>query len=115
MKLRRKNTRNLCAELLTIRWTDEAGRSRSEVATLEDISARGACIQLEHLIPPETKVCLDHPKGQYEGKVKYCSHQDAWYVLGVAFNDDYRWSKTDFEPSHLLELPVLIPRKVTPE
>jgi len=106
MKQRRENNRDMCAELLTVRWTDGDGRTRSEAATLEDISATGACLQLEHSILPETQVSLHYPKGKYQGKVKYCTYHDIGYLLGMAFDDGYRWSKTDFEPSHLLELPV---------
>ena len=105
MKRRRENNRSLCAELLTIRWTDGDGSSRSEVVTLEDISATGACVQVEHVIPAETEVSLNYSGGQYLGKIKYCTYRDVAYFVGIAFDDGYRWSKEDFEPSHLLELP----------
>src|SRR5438105_2054878 len=104
MKQRRENKRNMCAELLAIRWTDEDGYGRTEMVSLEDISATGACLQLDHEIAPGTDVSLEHPKAKYEGKVKYCTYQEIGYVLGIAFNKGYRWSKTDFQPAHLLEL-----------
>jgi len=113
MEQRRESNRNMCAELLTIRWTDGEGRSRSEVATLEDISATGACLQLEHLIPAATEVSLHYPNGKYKGKVKYCTYQGFGYVVGIAFHDGYRWSKTDFEPSHLVEIPMTPRERVT--
>lgn len=106
MKQRRKYNRNLCADLLTLCWTEGDGRVRSEVATLEDISGTGACLQFDFSIPPETKVSLHYPNGRYEGKIKYCSYQETGYSLGIAFDDGYRWTKSDFQPSHLLELPV---------
>jgi hypothetical protein len=106
MQGRRQNSRHLCAEIITIRWTDNDGCTRSEVATLEDISARGACVQLEQSIPLETKVSLHNPKSEYTGTVKYCIYREFGYLLGIAFDDGYRWSKTDYQPSHLLELPL---------
>src|SRR6185436_13951307 len=104
MKQRREHNRNLCAELLTIRWTDPDGRSRSELASLEDISATGACLQLELAIPLDTEISLHYSTGKYEGKVKYCTYEEIGFVLGMAFDDGYRWSKTDFQPGHLLEI-----------
>jgi hypothetical protein len=95
----------MCAELVTICWIDVNGKCRSELASLEDISATGACIHLESPIEPLTIVSLEHPKGRYEGTIKYCTFQDFAYFLGIEFDNGYRWSKTDFKPSHLLELP----------
>ena len=104
MKQRREN-RNLCAELLTIRWTDGAGDTRNEVGTLEDISETGACLHLENSIPLGSVVTLLYPEGEYLGKIKYCIYQEIGFVLGIEFDEGYRWSKSDFQPAHLLELP----------
>jgi hypothetical protein len=106
MKQRRESQRNMCAELVAIRWTDADGCQRTEPATLEDISATGVCLHLEHLIEPDTVVTVVHPTGVFQGTVKYCTYEEIGYFLGVAFEDGYRWSKTDFQPSHLLELPA---------
>ena len=111
---RRKKKRNMCAALLMISWTEGDGRSRSEMGTLEDISAKGACLHLEHSIPPETEVCLHYPKGKYQGKVKYCTLQKIGYVVGIAFDNGYRWSSLDFQPAHLIELRLLRPKGVAP-
>jgi hypothetical protein len=94
----------MCAELLTIQWIGDDGRSRSEAVTLEDITPTGACLHLEDPIPPETKVSLHHGEGKYEGTVKYCTSQEIGYLVGISFDDGYRWSTTDFQPSHLLEV-----------
>jgi hypothetical protein len=105
MKDRRKDDRNLCADLLGVRWVEE-GHSRIEAATLEDISANGVCLQIEASIPVGTAVSIYYPNGKYQGKVKYCKPHPTGYLLGVAFDKGYTWSKSDFEPSHLLELPL---------
>ena len=78
MKQRREKNRNMCAELLTIRWSED-GRVRDEMVTLEDISATGACLHMELSIPPETDVSLHYPGGEYQGKVKYCTSQEIGY------------------------------------
>jgi PilZ domain len=106
MKDRRKNDRNMCAELLTVRWIEE-GRGRIEVAGLEDISPNGVCLQLENSIPVATPVSIYYQTGKYRGTVKYCTPNPIGYLIGIAFDKGYRWSKSDFEPSHLLELPSL--------
>ena len=94
----------MCAELLTVRWTGDEGSCRSEVATLEDITVTGACLHLEQPIPPETEISLHYENGKYEGIVKYCTCLETGYLLGISFDDNYRWSRTDFKPSHLLDL-----------
>jgi hypothetical protein len=93
----------MCAELVAISWTEDSGHIRSDMATLEDISTTGACLQLEQPIPAGTIVALYYPKGKYEGKVKYCKSQQTGYSLGIAFEPGYCWSKLDFQPEHLLE------------
>jgi len=103
MKDRRHDNRNMCADLLKLCWTVK-GDNRSELVSIEDISATGACLRVELPIPLDTPVALHHPKGQYMGKVKYCTCDEIGYLLGVGFDEGYRWSKEDFQPSHLLEL-----------
>ena len=105
MKQRRAGPRTMCAELLTIRWTDRMGKDRSAVVSLEDISEAGACLRSEYAILPETAVSLHYSSGKYQGAVRYCTYETSGFLIGVAFDDGYRWSKADFEPSHLLEVP----------
>jgi hypothetical protein len=108
---RRKKNRTVCAELLMVTWVDVNGISKNEWGSLEDISATGACLHLEKSIPteakvtlfyPETNVTLHYPKGKYEGKVKYCESQQIGYLLGIAFDPGYVWSRQDFRPAHVL-------------
>jgi hypothetical protein len=106
VKQRREHDRNMCAELLAVQWTDVEGHERSEVVSLEDISTSGACIEMDDAIPAGTEVSLRYPNGEYKGKIRYCIYQDIGYFLGIEFDEGYRWSKTDFVPAHLLELPI---------
>jgi len=88
---------------VTVQWTEDGGNIRTEQATLEDISPAGACLHLEHAIPAEAKVVLRHPKGKYIGEVRYCESQEIGYVLGIAFGPKSRWTRLEFQPSHLLQ------------
>jgi hypothetical protein len=97
----------MCAELLTIKWSDK-GEIWSEEAALEDISPTGASLRLREPIPVETKIALHYPKGKYLGKVRHCTFQETGYVIGIAFDNGYRWSKSDFQPSYLFEVPVVV-------
>lgn len=103
----RNTDRSLCADLIKIVWTDDAGIQRKELAVLEDISSDGACVQIEHTIPIDTPISLLYPHGRYHGRIRYCTFQHTGYFLGVEFDPGYKWSKDEYVPSHLLELHAL--------
>jgi hypothetical protein len=107
---RRVEPRLLCAELMDIRWKDKTGRSRRVVGNLEDISASGACLQLETAIPLHMKVTLMHPTGDLMGVVRYCVFKDIGYFVGVQFDDDVKWNPKEFRPQHLLDPRKLVSR-----
>ena len=50
----RREKRDLCADLIKVCWKNEAGEHFQDWATLEDISASGACLQSEQPVPPGT-------------------------------------------------------------
>ncbi len=96
--------RNLCAELINIFWADDAGAQQQQLASLEDISPGGACIQVEQPIPIDTPISIMYPDGKYRGRVRYCIFQHTGYFLGIQFDPGYVWSKDQYMPSHLLEV-----------
>ena len=98
----RRNARNLCADLLKIRWKDSVGTTRKGYACLEDISTEGACFHVEELIPQDTDLTILYPGGKYEGRVKYCVPQESGHNIGVQFKAGYRWSRGQYDPPHLL-------------
>ena len=98
----RRNARNLCADLLKIRWRDGAGSVRKGYACLEDISTEGACFHVEELIPLDTDLTVLYPGGKYEGHVKYCVPQEGGHLIGIQFKAGYRWSRSQYDPPHLL-------------
>ncbi|MBL8222466.1 MAG: PilZ domain-containing protein [Bryobacterales bacterium] len=108
MQDRRFQPRMLCADLVNIQWTDEAGRSHRTIANLEDISLSGACLQLDHAIPLNTKLRISYPKGQMEGVVRYCVYREIGYFIGLQFQEGSGWSRKSFKPQHLFD-----PRRLT--
>jgi len=103
MTRNRLEERNLCADLVQVGWKLENGSKHTEWATLEDISASGACLKMEDPIPPKTIVSLHFSKGHCEALVKYCVADFSGYLLGVEFANGYRWSRTKFKPEHLIQ------------
>jgi hypothetical protein len=103
MQERRENPRMLCADLVKIEWRDRAGVARSVVANLEDISASGACLQIEEDIPPQSTVRIHYENGEFSGKVRYCIFRDIGYFLGIEFEPGQRWDARKFKPLHMLD------------
>ena len=108
--LERSEARMLCADLVDIRWKDKSGRGRKATAVLEDISASGACVQIDGPIPQNTVVRIRLPKGQLQGTVRYCIYRDIGYFIGLHFEGDSKWSRKQFQPQHMLDMPRLLSR-----
>jgi hypothetical protein len=106
----RSEARVLCADLVDIRWKDKTGRGRKATAVLEDISASGACIQIEGPIPLNTRLKIVHPKGSLLGLVRYCNYRDIGYFVGLQFIEDSKWSKKEYQPQHMLDMTRLLAR-----
>lgn len=103
MTERRNEPRMLCADLVDVRWKDTTGRSRRAIANLEDISASGACLQVDEQIPQETEVRISYPKGEFSGIVRYCVFREIGYFLGLEFGNGTTWNRHEFKPMHLLD------------
>jgi hypothetical protein len=99
----------LCADLVDVEWRDKNGRTKRTVANLEDISLSGACLQMDVAIPMHTHIRISYPKGELEGRVRYCVYREIGYFLGVEFEPGSRWSQRNFKPLHLLD-----PRRLSP-
>ena len=108
MQERRTDSRLLCAELVQVIWTDKGGRQLRRVANLEDISACGACVQVESPMACGTRVSLGYGDGHLDGTVRYCLYQGIGYFLGVEFDEGCRWSRKHFRPRHLLDVQQLV-------
>lgn len=108
MKERRSEVRMLCADMVEVRWRRGPGKTRSAVALLEDISASGACLQLETAVPLGAEIRWKCPKQEFAGEVSYCVYREIGYFVGVEFDPTFKWSKKVFRPQHLLDLQTLV-------
>ncbi len=118
---RRFEGRFLCADLVRVDWpaaevAGAAPASRTAEAVLEDISASGACVQVEEFIQPGVAISISTIAGsadpteitQFTGWVSYCVYRDYGYFVGIQFSGETRWSSGDFEPQHLTNLEALM-------
>ena len=107
--------------MVRVEWKAEAGPSalpgasgeilRTVEAVLEDISALGACVQVEEAIPTGISVSISFGvgnKAQLSGSVSYCAYRDYGYFVGIQFSNEMRWSSGVFEPQHLTDLEALM-------
>jgi hypothetical protein len=108
MRERRSEIRMLCADLVEVRWRSGAGRPRRATALLEDISASGACLQMETAVPLGIGIRWECPKREFAGYVRYCVYREIGYFVGVEFDSTSRWSKAAYKPQHLLALKRLV-------
>ncbi|MGA3095385.1 MAG: PilZ domain-containing protein [Bryobacteraceae bacterium] len=109
MQERRSEVRLLCADMVEVTWKDQ-GRSRHATAILEDISASGACLQLETAVPYGVVIRWECPNQNFVGRVRYCTYREIGFFVGVEFEGGTRWSKQVYEPRHFLDLERLIAR-----
>ncbi len=103
MQERRAEVRYLCSHLVRLQWSDESAGGRDETVVLENISASGACVQAEVSVAETTRVRLVCGKQEFHGYVRSCYWRDDGYFVGIAFDEDSKWSKAKFKPEHLLD------------
>jgi hypothetical protein len=108
MQERRSEVRMLCADVVEACWADETGEIQRANALLEDISASGACLQLETAVPLGVTIRWGSPKQEFTGEVRYCVYREIGYFVGVEFDSQSKWSKKTYKPQHLLDLQRLM-------
>ncbi|HTS66036.1 MAG TPA: PilZ domain-containing protein [Candidatus Acidoferrales bacterium] len=108
MTNRRSELRMMCADIVEVRWSERSGKARHATALLEDISASGACLQLEAPIASGIEIRWTTPRHEFRGYVRYCIYREIGYFVGVEFDPDSRWSKKAFTPQHLLDPQALL-------
>jgi hypothetical protein len=102
--------RMMCADMVEVRWKDRSGKNRDATAVLEDISASGACLQLEMPVPLGVEIRWDTPRQRFQGYVRYCVYREIGYFAGVEFVASVRWSTRAFRPRHYLDPQTLLRR-----
>ncbi len=108
MTERRAAARMMCSELVQVHFRDEKGRTRRLLGNLEDISLSGVCLQVDDPVPLNTELRICHPKGEFNGTVRYCLFREIGYFLGVQFGEGCQWSPRAFKPQHMLDLRTLV-------
>ena len=96
--------------MVEVCWKDQVGRTRKATGLLEDISASGACLQLETPVPLEAEIHWESPQQVFVGRVRYCVYREIGYFVGVEFDPASKWSKKTYQPQHLLDLQRLMKR-----
>jgi len=93
----------LCADMLHVSWN-----RRHATALLEDISPSGACLQMELEVPVGVEIRWRSGKQEFTGKVVYCTYREIGYFVGVEFAPGQKWSQSEYEPEHLLDINDLL-------
>jgi hypothetical protein len=107
MNDRRSEQRLLCSQLVIFRLGEPAGSAESHEAILEDISAAGACVQLNKPVPVGAAGHLVVPGRRLPGTIRYCEFREIGHFVGIEFDPGVLWSEEDFRPEHLLDPRVL--------
>ena len=109
----RLQNRSMCADLVLLEWREPSGWGDEKLcecaAVLEDISPRGACLQVESPIPTGIEAIIRH--GEHwsaECRVKYCNYRDIGFYVGLEFIDADAWRRHEFRPQHLMDLRDLV-------
>jgi hypothetical protein len=103
MQERRREARMMCADMVEVSWKDPAGKRRRTMALLEDISASGACLQLETPLPAGVEVIWTAQSQDFQGRVRYCLYREIGYFAGIEFSPVSKWSKTAYHPQHMFD------------
>lgn len=103
MQDRRVEPRMLCADMVEVYWN-----RRRITALLEDISPSGACLQTEVELPVGARLRWKSPQQEFSGTVRYCEYREIGYFIGVEFAPGAKWSQSDYEPGHLLDVNKLL-------
>jgi hypothetical protein len=109
MRERRSEMRIMCADMVEVRWRSPgSARFRRVTALLEDISTSGACLQMETAIPLGAEIRCQFAKQEFSGRARYCVYRQIGYFVGVQFEAGSRWSRSAYQPRHLLDLERLV-------
>jgi hypothetical protein len=125
MEARRFESPLLRADLVRVEWmagegsgmpggNDGNDRFLTTEAVLEDISALGACVQLEEPIPPGTAISISGVSGEtarLSGCVAYCIYRDYGYFVGIRFTNETVRSSPVFEPERLTNQTLTSPAR----
>ena len=88
---RRFDVRVPIADTVLLSWTDQAGQEQQRPADMADISRSGASVRTQHPVKVGTKISLGYQDQELVGKLRSCVSGPTGYILGIEFEDGYRW------------------------
>jgi PilZ domain len=91
MNDRRFDVRVPVADTALLSWTDQTGEKQDAAADMADISRSGASVRSQQPVKVGTTLALGYQDQTLVGKVRNCVSGPTGYVLGIEFEDGYRW------------------------
>ena len=88
---RRFDVRVPVADTVSLSWTDPTGEKQQGSADLADISRSGASVRAQHPVKIGSMVSLSFQDQELVGAVRSCVAGPTSYVLGIEFEEGYRW------------------------
>ena len=101
---KKRETRHLCSELVSIACTCGDGFYRAVSANLEEIGERSALLLADAPIRSSLKVLIACEAYHLRGIVKSCTFENPLgFFVEVLLDPDSCWSPIWFTPRHLLQ------------
>lgn len=97
----------LCSDLVTVQFTDRAGRRQRVTANLEEIAPHRLSLLVDSRIPFGSCATVEMPGLTLRGRARRAEHSNdlGWFVE-VRLAPDSRWSRERFTPAHMLTAPI---------
>ncbi len=93
---RRRSPRYLCSHVVEIRRGGQVA-----AALLEDLCLEGAGVAVETWVETGEAMELVAPGLQARARVCYCRPRENDFVVGIHFDEDFRWRPDQWRPDHL--------------
>jgi hypothetical protein len=101
----------LCSDLVTVQFTDPAGRRKRITANLEEIAPQRLSLLVDSRIPAGSSATIEAPGLILRGRARKCERsEDLGWFIEVRLAPDSRWSRARFTPAHLLAPPPIFCR-----
>ncbi|MDQ2775616.1 MAG: PilZ domain-containing protein [Acidobacteriota bacterium] len=101
MNDRRSQLRLLDAELVMITWQGHGGTCK-QLGNVEDISADGMEVIVDHAFPSGTSVTISYGEGELTGVVTHHAAIEDRHFVGIEFIGNSRNSTLHFQPELLV-------------
>ena len=101
---RRRHRRSLCSEIVELTFEDQTGRIVRQTGLLEDLSKRGACLNLPIPLGVGRDVRLAANGFERGASVRYCELADDGYTVGLEFAAGSDWDRNAWKPGHLTSI-----------